>query len=504
MQNQVRTLVALLQAANISQLPNSDVLLQAVTDDSRLVIPGTLFLAYPGETADGRSFIQDALDKGAVAVLCEQSGWSSEWLPATQVPLIAVKDLRARAGEIAAIFYGQPAKSLTIIGVTGTNGKTTTTNLIAQMLSACGHPCAVIGTLGYGAVHRLSTLNLTTPGSVALQYIFASLVADGFTHVAMEVSSHGLSLNRVDEVPFAAAIFTNLSQDHLDFHETMEAYGEAKSKLFLMKGLKHIILNTDDPYSFEIQTKVGGRVPISWYGVHPEPNFAVTKRSYIGTNIKLRQTGMTFTVKHGVTSQEISARLLGAFNASNILAAYTCLIELGLTPKELIQALLRVQAVPGRMERWGGGVAPAVVIDYAHTPDALEKALKAVREHCKRQVWCVFGCGGDRDALKRPLMGAVAERLADKVIITNDNPRSESPEHIAKDILRGMQFPEKIKVEFARRDAIRYALQYALPDDIILVAGKGHETTQTIGDQVLPFSDRQTVKEGLYEIHSIA
>jgi UDP-N-acetylmuramoyl-L-alanyl-D-glutamate--2,6-diaminopimelate ligase len=476
--------------------PASDRAITGLTLDSRKVHPGDLFVALPGLQQDGRGFIADAIARGAAAVVYDSDGYDPGPLA---VPTVGTAKLASRASAIADRFYDAPSRDLLVIGVTGTNGKTTCTQLLAQALDhegetvhatgAAGHPacgrCAVIGTLGYGFPNAIDPGLHTTPDAITTQRVLAEALAAGATYAAMEVSSHALEQGRVDAVVFAVAVFTNLSRDHLDYHGDMERYAAAKSQLFTRDGLNAAIINCDDAYGRRLINALGGRTRVVTYGLSSGD---ISARSLDCAHDGLRLRART---PHGEV--DIAAPLLGRFNASNLLAVLATLLALGFEPDAAVRRLSRLRPVPGRVERFKvSDDRPLVVIDYAHTPDALEQVLQALRPHVAGQLWCVFGCGGDRDRGKRPQMGAIAERLADRVILTDDNPRHESGDAIIRDIAAGMHAPPRVLRD--RKSAIAAALSEAAAGDIILVAGKGHEDYQLVGDTRHPYSDRDTVR----------
>ncbi len=449
-------------------------MIQRLSSDSRRCTPGTAFFAYPGEKADGRTHIADALGRGAAAVLWERAGrfsWQAEW----RVPNVAVEGLRQRAGELAAAFHGRPSESLWICGVTGTNGKTSCSQWIAACLSSLGAKSGVIGTLGSGYPGSLSALGNTTPDALELQALLAGFRDSGARAAAMEVSSHGLEQGRVNAVRFRCALFTNLSHDHLDYHGSMEAYAAAKTRLFTMPGLETAVLNLDDALGARLAAQLAGRVRVIGYGLHS------------GAHLTLRDGEIESP--WGRAPARINA--LGTFNTLNALGVLGCLLAYGIPFQEAARQLAALPPVPGRMERVGE--QPLVVVDYAHTPDALEKVLGALRPLASARggrLAIVFGAGGDRDPLKRPLMGAVATRLADRVLATSDNPRSENP----AEILRQIGVAES---EVDRRAAIERAIAEAAPQDVVLIAGKGHEAYQEIAGRRLEFSDAAVARGAL-------
>ena len=454
--------------------------INGLTLDSRSVQPGWLFIAGPGARADGRAYLAGAYGRGAAAAVYEEKGFSSS---ARYTNAIAVKDLREHIGTIADRFHGSPSQRLQVIGVTGTNGKTTATNLLAQVLDTPLARCGLIGTLGSGFPGKLDPSLHTTPDALSVHALMAKFANAGAKSVCMEVSSHALDQARVGGVAFDIAVFTNLTRDHLDYHGDMDAYGAAKAKLFDAPDLKAAVINQDDRFGQALISRA--RVPVMSFGLE-------------GGDVHLRRLtpsiqGLSMTVVTPAGEVEVQSSLLGRFNAANLLAVLAVLLVLDIPLADAAARLAKAQPVAGRMERFGGGDRqPLVVVDYAHTPDALEKVLQALREHTSGRLLCVFGCGGDRDRGKRPQMGRIAEELADVVIVTNDNPRHEDPAAIINEIVAGMQSTPRAVPD--RTQAIRTALAEARRGDIVLVAGKGHEDYQEIGDQRFDYSDRDTVR----------
>jgi len=471
-----------LLAGHVDAAPLQDPVIHGLTLDSRAVEPGFLFLAVPGARADGRRFISGALARGAVAVVYEAEGAE----PDTHgVIAIGLPNLRERIGSLADRFYGSPSRKLKVIGVTGTNGKTTTTQLLAQALDRANRRCGLIGTLGSGFPGALDPSLHTTPDAVSVQRLLAGFVQAGATAVCMEVSSHALDQARVAGVAFDIAVFTNLTRDHLDYHGDMDRYAAAKARLFDFPHLEAAVINADDRFGQALIERTRDRIPVIGFGLERgEVRAPAVTPSTDGL-------AMQVGTPHGEV--EIKSPLLGRFNASNLLAVLAVLLAIDMPLAEAAQAVSRAQPVAGRMERFGGGNRPLVVVDYAHTPDALDKVLAALREHTRGKLVCVFGCGGDRDRGKRPLMGAIAERLADVVILTNDNPRHEDPQAILAEIAAGMRTTPTVVPD--RTQAIGAALAESRAGDIVLVAGKGHEDYQQIGDRRLPYSDRETVQK---------
>ncbi len=461
-----------------------------VTLDSRQVRPGYLFIACRGLRSRGHDFIADAVAKGAVAVVYEIAAGEPPSLPLFLggVPQIPVVDLAQRAGLIAERFFGEPSRDLFMVGITGTNGKTSCSHYLAQCLHSEASPCGVIGTVGNGLVGMLRSGTHTTPDAVSLHAELAQLRESGARSVVMEASSHALDQGRVNAVAFDVALFTNLTRDHLDYHADMAAYGAAKQRLFHRPGLRYAVVNGDDAFGREILATLRPEVMGVSYGL--EGAVAAAIPHVQARVLRLDAEGMQLSVRSPWGEGEVRVPLLGRFNASNVLAVLATLLIMDTGFAEALRRLARLQAVAGRMQCFGGGSAPRVVIDYAHTPDALEQALTALRAHCRGRLWCVFGCGGDRDRGKRPLMGAVASRLADRLVITDDNPRGEEPQAITADIMAGVDAAAEVQLIHERAAAIAYAVTQAGEGDVVLVAGKGHETYQQIGAQYLPYSDQ--------------
>lgn len=463
-----------------------------MTADSRQVKAGSVFVAYKGETADGRHYIEQAIKNGAGAVVWEQAGfnWDASWQVANQ----AIDHLKQKVGAMASEFYGQPSQQLWMIGVTGTNGKTTCTHWLAQAFSALNRQSAVIGTLGNGLLNNgLSETKNTTPDSILLHEMLADFLKKKAEVVAMEVSSHGLDQGRVNGVAFDVAVFTNLTRDHLDYHGDMQAYGDAKKKLFAWDGLKLAVLNLDDDFGAEVAAELKAKNKcVMTYGV------AKTDADVVAKSVTLSENGMTLEVKTPQGDAVIRANVVGQFNAYNLLAVLATLLASEVSLQDAVKAIACIKPVAGRMQQYGGGEMPLVVIDYAHTPDALEQVLKSLRAQTKGQLVCVFGCGGDRDSGKRPLMGKVASELADEVIVTSDNPRSELPAEIIKAVMRGVK-QNAMSIE-NRADAISQAIKKAKAGDVVLLAGKGHENYQEIAGVKYPFSDVEVAQQALQEL----
>ncbi|MGH8460228.1 MAG: UDP-N-acetylmuramoyl-L-alanyl-D-glutamate--2,6-diaminopimelate ligase [Stenotrophobium sp.] len=457
--------------------------------DSRRVSAGDLFLACRGQGLQhGLMFLDQALERGASAVAWEPApGWPR---PQIDVPEVAVEKLSRRAGEIAARFFDEPTRHMFTAGITGTDGKTSTAHLLAQALERLGEPCAYVGTLGVGRLGNLSDATHTTPDPVSLQRHLAQLREQGVSAVAMEVSSHALDQDRIAGVHLDAAVLTNVTRDHLDYHGTVENYAAAKRRLFERVPASAAILNRDDEHGSLWLAQLG-RDAIT-YGV--EGAASAVQRQVIARGLELHADGLDFDVDTYRGSARISSRLLGRFNVYNLLAALAVLLIKNVPLADATQALGRCGTVPGRIEGFRGPAARAlVVVDYAHTPQALEQILRAVRAHTAGKLWCVFGCGGDRDRGKRPLMGAAAARHADEVIITDDNPRSEKPQAIVSEIRAGLPAGRAARIIHDRAQAITTAVREAGVADIVVVAGKGHESEQVYGNERRHFSDREFV-----------
>lgn len=475
----------------LDELQRQGVTAKSMCADSRAVAPGDVFVAFPGAHADGRRFIADAVARGAAAVLWERQGMNEA--PALAVPNVGVDDLQALSGWLAHLVHGRPSEKLWTVGVTGTNGKTSVSQWIAQALELFGRRCAVVGTLGCGFPGRLEESLNTTPDALTLHRLFAGYLKQGAEAAAMEISSIGLHQGRVSGVHFDVAVFTNLTRDHLEYHGSMEAYGAAKAVLFRTPGLKAAVVNLDDALGRGIaQELAGSGVAVSGYSLRPDSGAAL-----IAERIEATARGVRFTAVTPQGCADIESALLGRFNVSNLLAVLGVLLA-SQAPLDRAAAVLQgLTFAPGRMQAVGGEGAPLAVIDYAHTPDALAQALAALRDTAAARggrLVCVFGCGGNRDPGKRPLMGEAAARGADAVILTSDNPRDEDPRAILDGIARGAP---RARIVADRAEAIRTALAEAGARDVVLIAGKGHETYQEIGGRRRPFSDVEQASAAL-------
>jgi len=466
--------------------------------DSRKLIAGDVFFALVGEKIDGRQFVAAAVEAGAAAILVEAGKeWQAiQWRDA--VPVIAVENLAQQMSEIAGRFYQHPSKQCRLIGVTGTNGKTTCSLLNSQLAALLQKRAGVVGTLGFGLldttliaplsqqISSLQSTGLTTPDAISVQKILAELIDQKAATVAIEVSSHSLILSRVAALQFDTAIFTNLTQDHLDFHGDLVSYGKAKERLLAMPQLRNVIVNSDDAWAKSLLQKIPEGTKAICFSLQDN-----TADIYL-SNIVLTASGAQAKLHSHWGEAELTSPFIGKFNLSNLLAVIASFCVAGFPLQEVLDLVSQLQAAPGRMQTVVLDASQQdihVIVDYAHTPDAMETTLQSIREHSQGRVWTVFGCGGDRDKTKRPLMGRVAEKYSDYVIVTNDNPRSEDPAAIAADIIRGLRNPNGCLVIADRAKAIDFAVQQAKADDLIVIAGKGHEDYQIFAEQTVPFSD---------------
>jgi UDP-N-acetylmuramyl-tripeptide synthetase len=473
--------------------------------DSRSVGPGDGFIAWPGAASDRRAFVPAALQAGASACVVEAQGADAFTLDLAQV--IACEHLKAATGPIAAAYFDHPSAQLQVLAVTGTNGKTSVSWWLAQALSALpearGLACGLIGTLGVGRPPAdVQPTGFTTPDPVIVHKTLRGFADAGLGACAMEASSIGIEEGRLDGVQVRVAIFTNFTQDHLDYHGSMQAYWQAKARLFAWPGLRAAVLNVDDPKGAELAQQLSQRPaeqgPLDVWTVSCGSDARLRARA-----IDYSGTGMRFEVCEGTEVHSLQTRLIGSYNVSNLLCVLATLRSLGVPLTEAVQACSQLSPVPGRMECLGGAPGqPLVAIDYAHTPDALEQALRALRpmaEQRQGRLWCVFGCGGDRDPGKRPLMGAIAQRLADVVLVTSDNPRSEAPQDIVTQILQGLSSDRGVSVQLDRAQAIAQAIARAGARDVLLLAGKGHEQTQEVAGQKWPFADQDHALRALQQ-----
>ncbi|MDD5268623.1 MAG: UDP-N-acetylmuramoyl-L-alanyl-D-glutamate--2,6-diaminopimelate ligase [Methylococcales bacterium] len=466
--------------------------------DSREIVDGNVFIALAGSRQHGLAHVAQTLDKGACAVVFDPAGGGMQMAEQIKnVPMIAVDDLSLKLGEIAARYYGNPSRFMAVIGITGTNGKTSCSQFLSQMLDDCG----IIGTLGWGKWGKLNKTINTTPDALETQRILAELLKDKKKTVAMEVSSHGLEQGRINGVIFKGAVFTNISRDHLDYHGTMDAYLQAKLTILSKPGLDFAVVNLDDFYSDQIIAAVPKGVVV--WGVSVQGKSLASCEYVSAENILHKMDGIEFDVRWRGDIQRAKVPLYGDFNVENILTVLAVMLATGVPMSEAVKKMPFIKPVTGRMERFGGDEQPLIFVDYAHTPDALDKVLSSLRKHCQQALWVVFGCGGNRDKGKRPQMGRIAEQWADHVIITDDNPRFENGLDIVDDILAGCSekvehdSTRKVEVIQNREQAIQKAIARAADKDCIVVAGKGHELYQEINGVQIAFNDSQVVIEAL-------
>ena len=482
-----------------------------VTLDSRAASPGALFLACRGHGCHGAQFAGEALARGARAVLYEPATGALELVEASLsglprerrsgpagVFVAPVVQLSRHVGAIADRFFGQPSQALRVAGITGTNGKTTCAWLLAQALSRCNRPAAYMGTIGYGFPDALADTEHTTSDAVTVHRRFAAMRAQGAEAVGMEVSSHALDQDRVGGVRFHTAAFTNLTRDHLDYHGTMAAYADAKARLFAWPGLAVRVINVDDEFGARLAGQLSAAQLVITTRASAPPAVPPNARVVRAERVEAAVSGLALDIESSWGAAKLDMPLIGEFNADNSLTVLAVLLAWGVPLADAAAALASCRAAPGRMEAFGGrGGAPLVIVDYAHTPDALAKALRAARRHCRARLRVVFGCGGDRDPGKRPIMGRTAAELADESVVTDDNPRSEPPERIVRDILAGIPRGATVRVEHDRALAIRGALEHSGPEDVVLIAGKGHEEYQICGSERRPFSDQSVARAAL-------
>ncbi|MFB9217634.1 UDP-N-acetylmuramoyl-L-alanyl-D-glutamate--2,6-diaminopimelate ligase [Vibrio sinaloensis] len=456
--------------------------------DSRKVKQGATFVAVQGHAVDGRKFIASAIDKGATAVVAQESSEYPHGSIEVQagIPVVYIESLDSQLSALAERLY--PLQSMKLIGVTGTNGKTTITQIIAQWLGLVEKRAAVLGTAGNGFLDALQPAVNTTGSAIEIQQTLAALEQQSADYTAMEISSHGLVQGRVKTLPFAVSVFTNLSRDHLDYHGTMEEYEQAKLTLFTEHKTAHAVINVDDPVGARWASTLANSIQVSLKTLDADNAIYASQVDYSESGISLSFSGMYGDGK-------LDVPLIGEFNANNVLVALATLLTLGIDKQRLVETASQLTPVIGRMELFQTPSKAKVVVDYAHTPDALEKALLALRVHCKGKLWAIFGCGGDRDVGKRPMMAEIGERLADKVIIADDNPRSEDPARIVEDMLAGMSQPDLASVEHDRFNALQFALSQSQAQDIILLAGKGHEDYQVLANETIHYSDRESAQQ---------
>ncbi len=489
-----RSLAQLLEG--FATLPR-DVLVNDLTQDGRAARPGCAFLAVRGSTEHGLAYAPQAVANGARAVLWEPAPVAVVPDLPSEILVAPVPGLREHTGQIADRFFGSPSRTLSVAGITGTNGKTTCAYLLAQALELAGRPAAYLGTIGTGRPRHLAPSALTTGDAVTVQRTLASLRAGGAACVAMEVSSHALDQCRVGGLRFRTAAFTNLTRDHLDYHGTMANYGAAKAKLFAREDLASRVINVDDAFGRSLAFDARGQGRLITTSRGHQSHARSTAGFVRAMHVQLSTRGIELEFDSSWGTGGLVCPLVGDFNVDNLLIVIAVLLDWGLTIENVLAALAQVVAPPGRMETFGGANAPFAVVDYAHTPDALGKALRAARAHCTGRLWVVFGCGGDRDPGKRRQMGALAARLADDIVITDDNPRTEAPPAIAADIAGGIPPGTPFRIEHDRARAIRETLLAAGEHDVVLIAGKGHEDYQIYGRERRPFSDQKVVTAAL-------
>ncbi|MCC6915999.1 UDP-N-acetylmuramoyl-L-alanyl-D-glutamate--2,6-diaminopimelate ligase [Nitrosomonas sp.] len=481
--------------------------------DSRKLKPGDTFLACVGEHHDARNNIPQAIALGANAILWEKQGFS--WKPEWKIPNAGITGLRHKAGEIASAAYGHPSRNLWLVGITGTNGKTTCSHWYAQAMAILGKKTAIIGTLGHGFPGALHHSEHTTPDAVYLQQLMAEYLDQGASSLVMEASSHGLSQGRLTGSEFAVAVLTNLTRDHLDYHGSMDAYAAAKARLFFWEGLQYAVLNLDEVLGVELSQQLAGKnVSVIGYSFR-QPRQAIqtsgSQKILYGSNLRFTTQHIGFDVEFCDRHANLQCNVTGRYNAYNLLTVLATLLASNIDFDEAVAALQQVQPIPGRMEQLGGGDQPTIIVDYAHTPDALNEVLAGLREiltgtHIKKptrknraRLICVIGCGGDRDRGKRPMIGEIAAHLSDEVIITSDNPRTENPVDIINEVMAGAT-GKHCTAEVDRTAAIYRAIHGARKGDIVLIAGKGAETYQEIQGKKYPFDDREVVRQVLHDL----
>jgi UDP-N-acetylmuramoyl-L-alanyl-D-glutamate--2,6-diaminopimelate ligase len=474
-----------------------DVAVTDITQDGRAARPGSAFLAVRGTQKHGLAFAPQAVANGARAVLWEPAPVAVMPDLPSDIVVAPVAHLREHASAIADRFFGAPSTGLSVAGITGTNGKTTCAYLLAQAMEASGRPAAYMGTIGVGRPRRLAASELTTGDAVTVQRTLAALRAGGAANVAMEVSSHALDQSRVAAVRFRTAAFTNLTRDHLDYHGTMDSYGAAKARLFMREDLQSRVINVDDAFGRQLAIDPRGRGRLVVTSRGHQSRVRSTQGFVRAMHVELSARGIELEFDSSWGTGGLRCPLVGDFNVDNLLTVIAVLLDWDTPLDQVLRVISGVQAAPGRMQTFGADRAPLVVVDYAHTPDALQKALQAARAHCRGRLVVVFGCGGDRDPGKRPLMGAIAAGMADGIVITDDNPRTESPAEIAAGISAGIPGGKPFRIELDRARAIQESVDDAREDDVVLIAGKGHEDYQIYGQERRHFSDAEAVSAAL-------
>lgn len=477
----------------------ADIEISGLSNDSRKVKKDDLFFACQGDLSHGLMFAAAAVKKGSISVIWDECETCDSEISeiSKQVCCLHCDDLKMKMGEIADRFYQHPSAQLKVTGITGTNGKTSVAHFIAQCLDEAGKRCGVMGTLGNGFPGELNVTGLTTADALSIHRDLEVFRSNNAANVVMEVSSHGLDQGRVNGVIFDAAVFTNLSHDHLDYHKTLNAYAEVKRKLFFMPGLNTAVINLDDDYGRVLAKECKNRLEVWGYSTQEKLEDWQGYADYIvqASSFKAVKNGFEISVKAPNGEGVLYLPLLGSFNVSNALAVLSVLLINNWSFESALEKMSVVSPIPGRMEIVSTNDELLVVVDFAHTPDALEEACRAVKAHFDGQLWCVFGCGGDRDHRKRPLMAKVAQSFADQVIVTSDNPRGEDPQHIVDEIVEGFSDKSRLKVILDRHEAIAYAIENAKKNDVVLLAGKGHESVQLVGDKSFLFDDRLVAKE---------
>ena len=489
-------------------------LINGLSLDSRKINQGFLFIALQGTQQHGMAYAEAAIRLGATAIVYEKSLTQQDEisdyigrLQSAGISLIEVDELSVKVGFIADRFYGRPSQQLRVTGITGTNGKTSCSHYLAELFAKT-NKTAIIGTLGNGLCGELEASDNTTPDAVTVHHFMARMVEQEVNDVVMEVSSHGLDQGRVNGVHFDTAIFTNLSRDHLDYHKNMQQYADSKQKLFAMPGLRYAVINADDEFGRQSLENLPDTVQSIAYSLSDAMNAdaSVLRSSLMhlgcvqGSDLKFTEAGLSMHISSPWGDTVVTSSLYGRFNAENILAVLAAALTNGMRLSDAVEGIKSLTSVAGRMQRVEGTkTQPTVIVDYAHTPDALEQVLTSVKTHCNKRVWCVFGCGGERDLGKRALMGAVADSHADEIVLTDDNPRGEVSGDIIEQIKAGIQRSNNLTVEQDRSAAINYAISQAASGDVVVIAGKGHEDYQLVGEQRLSFSDVETAKKALRE-----
>ena len=492
------SLADLLQGWSTVQSPYANTVISGLCMDSRFTSKGDLFMAVKGLQSHGLVYSQQAIRKGAAAIAWEFDPKVKDNDLPNDVPCISIPSLQQQAGFIAHRFYHRPSDHINVIGITGTDGKTSVSQFIAQAFANLNYTCGVIGTLGYGIYPDLGSATLTTPDAVRMQKLMHHFFVKEIKHAVIEASSHGLKQGRLNSISFDTAIFTNLGRDHMDYHQDLEDYGSSKRILFQMQGLKNAIINIDDEFGLQLVNDLDSSIGLVTYS-------QCGKSTGIGSYVcadKITHTNKVNRIKimSSWGNASIKTSLLGKFNISNLLAVISALLVSGCSFEDTIKAVSSLGTVPGRMDLVTKNEnAPSVIIDYAHTPQALSNVLHALHEQCTGKLWCVFGCGGDRDPGKRALMAEAVEQFADNAVITDDNPRSEDPSEIVKDIISGFSQSANYQLIHNRQQAIEYAIKNASLEDTVLIAGKGHEAVQIINNSHLPFDDKKIAEQILKE-----